>query len=185
MKERTKKKAILISVFAVFLLASIGIEVQLDFHPIKPTKVGDEPFGVSLNQIDDYSTTLEGNLITFTTQIFNTSYNASIDVLTFLVKDETHDLEFTVIYNNWSSINGGIQVAELLPGTLCAILAVSRVTSIGNLEGIELQILHPNPVYILSIVGLIITVALILYHYKIDLKRFLLVVKKKNKEAGE
>lgn len=178
--NRAKKTTVMVAFFAGFIVTSIGIEVYREFNPILPSRVGNGPYGVNLQQINDYSTMLEGELVTFTSNAWNILYNVSSDVLRFQVKDETHYIEFFIIYNNFSNTNGGIPPAEIVPGTLCAIQAVSRIDSSGYLVGMQLQPLHPNRVYILSIIGLVLIVALVLIYYKIDLKRLFLVTKKKN-----
>ena len=177
--NRAKKTTVMIALFAGFIVASIGIEVYREFNPMLPSRVGEGPYGVSLHQINDYSTILEGELVTFTSQLWNVSYNDSSDILNFQVKDEMHEVQFNIKFYNWSITHLDISLNGLIPGTLCAIQAISRIESSGDLEGIELYLMARNRVYILSIIGLVVIAALVLYHYKIDIKKLLLVAKKK------
>ncbi|MHC1591046.1 MAG: hypothetical protein ACXQS8_03100 [Candidatus Helarchaeales archaeon] len=170
MKRPKKWILIKLAVFIGFTCTAIITGFLEEIKPVKPTHRPGEPYLVSINQLDTYPDLMEGKTTVLITEIHDVSYNEEKDEISFIVKDDYYNIAFIVVYFNFSK-NVNLSPENVKNNSVCAIKGIAYIQSRNTIIGLDLYVLKPKKVYILSFIGLAVIIALILAYFKIDLKK--------------
>ncbi|HME52953.1 MAG TPA: hypothetical protein VKM55_12100 [Candidatus Lokiarchaeia archaeon] len=172
-----------IGIFCAFIMFSIFIGSYWTFYPPMPTRVGNDPYNVSLKSLVDNARMLEGQEVVITSTARLVHWNASADVMTFHVHDDYFGITVPVMIENWTSSNV-YPVSQVTNGSTVVIRGTCYLQSKGYIAGIELHVLLPDLVYLISITGLVAIIVLLFHYFKVDFKKLVITRKKQDSPEG-
>ncbi len=177
MNARTKN-LVKVAVFGGFILISILFGTSWKLDPPAPTRVGDGPYAVSLKQLADYPTLLEGQPIVITSIALDVRVNDTSGEVQFTVTDALLDISERVLLRGWAP--GGVQPAgaTIVNGTTIVINGICKVMSEGFIEGTEIHVILEDNVYLVSISGLVVIGVMLFVYFRLDAKHLRLAAKK-------
>lgn len=175
-------KTLKIGIFCAFVIFSILIGSYWTYNPPMPTRVGNDPYSVSLEGLVKYSGMLEGQEVAITSTAQGISWNATTDVMTFHVSDDYFKIDVDVIFENWSKSNF-YQASDLANGSTVVIRGTCNIQSKGFIVGNEIHVLLPDLVYLISLTGLIAIIILLFHYFKVDFKKLAITRKKRDFRA--
>ena len=181
MKSVKHPKSLKTGIFCVFILFSIVLGAYWTYNPPAPTRVGDDPYSTSLKGLVDNSEMLEGQDVVISSTAEAVSWNATTDVLTFHVHDDYFGIDVIVMFENWTR-SKAYPVSQLSNGSTVIVRGLCNLRSKGYFAGNEIHVILPDLVYLISITGLVAIIVLLLYYFKIDLKK--LTITRKNQKTS-
>jgi hypothetical protein len=166
-----KKNLAKIAVFCGFILFSIIIGSNWELNPSMPTRVGDDPYSVSIKQLDLYATQLEGQPITMMGIARSLQVNITSGDVQFTITDDFYGLSEHILFPGWAP--GGQQPAgtAITNGSVVVIKGTCKVHSAGIIEGMDAHVLLPDNVYLVSISGLVVIGIMLFVLFRLDIKR--------------
>ncbi len=178
------KNLVKVAIFGglVFIFILSGTSFKLD--PPMPTRVGDDPYAVSLEQLTEYAAQLEGQPIVITSKAFAVSVNGSSGDMRFNVTEDFCDISVQVLLRGWAP--GGAQPAgtTIVNGTIVVFKGVCKILTDGIIEGTEVHVILQDNVYLVSISGLVAIGVMLFVYFRIDIKHLRFTAKKPGKDGA-
>jgi hypothetical protein len=174
-----------VAVFGGFIIFSILVGTSWTLDPPAPTRVGDDPYAVSLKQLSDYHVQLEGQPIVITNGVSDVIVNATSGDMQFTISYAFLNISEQVLFKAWAP--GGVQPAgsAIGNGTYLVIKGICKILSEGIIEGTEIHVLYPDNVYIVSVSGLVVIIVMLFVFFRLDIKRLRFQAKMKIKPGKE
>ena len=179
-----KRALIILAIIAGFVSMSMGIEIYRQFNPSIPSKWLDDPYNISLEELDAHPEFVEGERIHIVAEPVGLVYHEINDTLEFHVKDEIPVLDFLVRFENWTT-KSSYTMKELEEASSFVIIGTSRIISSNYIAGVQIHVIKSENVYLVSILPLAILIVAILYYFKINLKKLTLVGKNRHTKHVE
>ena len=178
-----RKTILKILIFGIYAIGSIFIGVIWFLNPPIPTKWNEDPYRIDIYDLYKFANVVENEQIVLYQGINDYNYSESSDILSILIKDTFHNIQITIQFNNWSK-HEKYNIIDIRIGSSYCIKGKSLLISEGIVLGIDIVEIHSYHTNILSLVGLSIITPLILYYFKIDFKKFKLILKREKKSKG-
>ncbi|NMC04598.1 MAG: hypothetical protein GYA24_05265 [Candidatus Lokiarchaeota archaeon] len=167
-----------VAVFGVFLLFSIAIGTSWKLAPPVPTRVGESPYNVSVHQLHLYSTQLEGQIIVVINHVDDVRVNDTSGDVHFTISEPLFSITEHVVLHGWAP-GGNPGTGEAIEnGSLIVIRGICKILSAGVVEGLEIHVIRPDDVYLVSISGLVVVGFLLLRYFRIDIKQVRFMARK-------
>ncbi len=172
------KNLVKIAIFGGFIFIFILFGTNLKLNPLMPTRVGNDPYDVSLRQLNEYAAQLEGQPIVITSKAYAVNLNGSSGDLRFTITDDFYNISGQVLLRDWAP--GGVQPADatIVNGTMVVIKGICKILSEGIIEGTEIHVIREDNVYLVSISGFVVIGVMLFVFFRLDIKHFRLTAKK-------
>ncbi|MHA1679937.1 MAG: hypothetical protein ACTSUE_02950 [Promethearchaeota archaeon] len=177
MKCFLKSKTGKITSFSIFLIAAVIFGSWRELAPPIPTQRGDDPFPVSVNELDTHAAFLEGKDVTLTSEASNVSIEN--DTLFFQFTDPAFSIAIEFRIFNWSVFQGS-SGTSLEEGNTYSVKGTSHVDSMNYVEVTCIHHINSQYTYMSSLVGLGIVAVLVFTFFKLDLKKLAFRKKRAN-----
>nr|MDO8088250.1 hypothetical protein [Candidatus Sigynarchaeum springense] len=160
-----------VAVFGGFILLSCIVGTGSVLNPPLPTRVGDDPYTISMKQLVDYRVQLEGQPVVIMSWTSDVYLNETTGELRFNVSNHFYNITKQVIFKAWDQ--GSVQRAgsTIKNNIYVVVKGICKILSEDTIEGVELHVLNPDNVYMVSLSGLVVVVAMLFAYFRLDIRR--------------